>query len=260
MTRSPALRYLRRVVRERIEQMGLKPFAKMIRVPVGQVRSVRDGRAARSDTIERLTEALGLEHYIGPPRATGEQTCMPLKGFEHSTQELVRLIVESGGNPIPGDLWPVLAAGRSDTLPAPGYEDILPGYQPLPVVQLAAEVGAGPTALEEEVSGYRWSTRIWFEEHRLDNSQCAWIRVRDSSMEPTLPSGCWILLDRGRLELREEGIFVVRTERGLIVRRAERSKAGAWLLVSDNPDVKTDQWPTSAETFGRVVWTERKPS
>ena len=43
MTRSPAFRYLQRIVRERIEQMGLKRFAKAIRVPVGQVRSVRDG-------------------------------------------------------------------------------------------------------------------------------------------------------------------------------------------------------------------------
>lgn len=260
MTRSPAFRYLRRVVRERIEQMGLKPFAKAIRVPVGQVRSVRDGRAARSDTIERLTEALGLEHYIGPPRASDEQPSIPLRGFEHSTQDLVRLIVGSGGNPIPEDLWPVLAAGRSDALPLPGYQDMAPADQPLPVVRLAAEAGAGPTQLEEETAGLGWYRRIWLEERGLDHSQCALIRVRDDSMAPTLPSGCWILLDRRRLELREDKIFVVHTERGLVVRRTGRSKGGAWLLVSDNPDVKTEQWPAGAETFGRVVLIEHQPS
>ena len=50
----------------------------------------------------------------------------------------------------------------------------------------------------------------------LDARRCAIIRVRDESIEPTLPDGCSILFDRER---RERRIYVVRTDGGLIVKR-----------------------------------------
>ena len=55
-------------------------------------------------------------------------------------------------------------------------------------------------------------------------------------------------------------IYVVRTDDGLIVKRAGKSRAGNWQLVSDNSDKKewpTLRWPADAELIGEVKWTAR---
>ena len=55
-------------------------------------------------------------------------------------------------------------------------------------------------------------------------------------------------------------IFVVRTNDGLIVKRAGKSRSGNWQLASDNPDKQdwpTRRWPASAEVIGEVTWAAR---
>ena len=44
------------------------------------------------------------------------------------------------------------------------------------------------------------------------------------------------------------------------VKRAGKSRAGNWQLVSDNPDKKewpTLRWPADAEVIGEVKWAAR---
>ena len=91
-------------------------------------------------------------------------------------------------------------------------------------------------------------------------SQCKVIGVKGESMEPTLTDGCSILIDRNRRSRRVGRIFVVRTDDGLIVKRAGKSRAGNWQLVSDNPDKQ--EWPTlrwrdDADIIGEVKWAAR---
>ena len=55
-------------------------------------------------------------------------------------------------------------------------------------------------------------------------------------------------------------IFVVRTDDGLIVKRAGRDRTGAWQLVSDNPSKRTwptVRWPADAPVIGEVKWVAR---
>ena len=68
MTRSKGVDYLRWAVRRRIEEEGLRPFSLRTGIPLGQLRSVVQGRAARSTTLESIAAVLDLEFYIGPPR------------------------------------------------------------------------------------------------------------------------------------------------------------------------------------------------
>ncbi len=81
--------------------------------------------------------------------------------------------------------------------------------------------------------------------------------VMGESMEPTLPDGCVILIDRNRTRRREGRIFVVRTEDGLIVKYAGRAK-GRWQLVSEHPSWEPMPWPTEAEMIGQAVWVARE--
>ena len=55
-------------MRRHVEREGLRPFSGRTGIPVGQLRSLLQGRAALSTTLERVSAALGLEFYIGPPR------------------------------------------------------------------------------------------------------------------------------------------------------------------------------------------------
>ena len=69
------------------------------------------------------------------------------------------------------------------------------------------------------------------------STQADVIKVRGESMEPTLSDGCSILMDRRRQAPRSGRIYVVRTDEGIVVKRARRDR-GRWILSSDHPD-----WP-----------------
>ena len=66
---------LRSAVQEQVASKGLRPFAANMKIGVGRIRSVLSGtRSPRIDTVEALSQALGLEHYIGPPRQPMKST------------------------------------------------------------------------------------------------------------------------------------------------------------------------------------------
>ena len=87
------------------------------------------------------------------------------------------------------------------------------------VVEFEAAAGSGFEIDREHVRGLAWFARSWLDRLGLDATKRAIIRVRGDSMEPTLPDGCSILFDRARRMRRDRGIYVVRTNGGLIVKR-----------------------------------------
>ena len=103
----------------------------------------------------------------------------------------------------------------------------------------------------------------WLDREGLKAQSCQIMRVVDESMEPTLPDGCSILVNRDNSELEEGQVYVIRSGDELLVRRALRHQSERWLLNSDNPDKKA--WPTmacpkNARTVGEVRWVwHRRP-
>ena len=111
--------------------------------------------------------------------------------------------------------------------------------------------------IDESVKSCAWFRSAWLRRHGLNPARCSIIGVSGESMEPTLPAGCVILVDRERTKLRRDGIFVVRTADGLIVRRAHRT-GNRWLLAGDHPEWKPQPWPPRAEVVGEVKWMARE--
>ena len=74
-------------------------------------------------------------------------------------------------------------------------------------------------------------------------------------MEPVLPGGCSILVDRNRRRCVGR-IYLARTDEGLVVKRAGKDGSGGWLLTSesDAPEHAPVPWPADAETIGEVRW------
>ena len=102
-----------------------------------------------------------------------------------------------------------------------------------------------------------WFRRDWLQCLHFDLAQCAVLRVQGEAMEPTLPAGSSILVDRSRTRRREGQIFVLRTAEGMVVRRTVSGVDGGWRLASDHPAGAAVPFPEDAVILGRVVWTAR---
>ena len=128
------------------------------------------------------------------------------------------------------------------------------------VSELAGAAGGGAVVDHERITGRIKFRREWLARHGLAASECRVIQILGESMEPTLVDGCSILVHQVGQRRRVGRIFVVRTDDGLVVKRAGKDRAGAWQLVSDNPNKKTwptVPWPDDAPVIGEVKWAAR---
>ena len=136
-------------------------------------------------------------------------------------------------------------------------DDVAPGARAaVEVMELRAAAGSGAEVLDETVVGRIWFQRDWLDARAIDPTQAVIIGVRGESMEPTLPDGCSILVDRSRRRRRNDHIYVLRTGDGIVVKRLARSADG-WQVVSDHPAWETIAWPDDAEVIGEVGWMLR---
>ena len=154
------------------------------------------------------------------------------------------------------------AADRNDTSHAKvettdASDDGSFARRPVEVLEVASAAGVGAEVFDETPVGLLWFRNDWLDRHAIDPKQCNIISVRGESMEPTLPDGCSILVDRKRGEPHEGRIYVMRTDEGLVVKRLDKDEKGRWLVVSDNPD-----WPPApmlygTDIIGEVRWLGR---
>ena len=246
-------------------------------LPRDAIRRVLKGRDPSLTRAAEICEALGLELYIGPRRSFDsarvprdarspiDALAPPENGrangpadlartIQRTAGDLVRAALGLGRDPIPPDLWPVLAAHHGEALP-PGNEAVSAAGQPVEVIEFAAAAGEdGGAAVYEERKGLVWFRRSWLERRGLDAGDCMVIGVRGKSMEPTLPDGCSILVDRASTEWMPPRLLVLRTAAGLVVKRAVEADDGAPTMASDNPYWPDAPLPEDAEIVGRVRW------
>ena len=97
-----------------LRQSGLNPHRAAVSagLPEDAIRNVLAGHEPKASRLAQICTALGLEFYIGPRRAevTKALSSTTLRDLEAGAHALVRIVTEAGGNPIPDDLWPALAA------------------------------------------------------------------------------------------------------------------------------------------------------
>ena len=261
---------IEQAVRAALAKLNLNPYRAAVEagLPPDAVRHLFSGHEPKAGRLAEICNALGLEFYVGPPR--GAEPALLLRAVESKAQALNRVVVDAGGDPIPQDLWSVLDERRgmvpipSDmadsgalTTMAANDAGAVAGARPVDIVELGAAAGGGADAASEEVTGCVWFRRDWLDRQGLNPTQCVVIGVEGESMEPTLVEGSSILVDRSRRRRRAGRVYVVRTDDGLIVKRAGKGDDGGWLLVSDHPTWKPIRWPGDAETVGQVMWTAR---
>ena len=143
----------------------------------------------------------------------------------------------------------VSASENDDYLP--------PAVRHIEVLEIAASAGGGADVYDETPVSRLAFREDWLELYNLNPDQCNVIRVIGDSMEPTLPEGSSILVDRNRREPRDGGIFVMRTVEGLVVKRVGQDGSGSWQAISDNPSWETVPMLYGTDVIGEVRWMGR---
>lgn len=128
------------------------------------------------------------------------------------------------------------------------------GWVDVPRLALRASAGPGALASEEEAfDNFRFSKR-WLRENGLNAANLSAIAVEGDSMEPLLRAGDEVLVDRTPHAFRD-GIYVVRLDERLLVKRVTAQGAGRFALLSQNlsyPPLEVLE--EDLEIIGRVVW------
>ncbi len=266
--------YLRQAVRQRIEAEGLRPFSLRTGIPLGQLRSLTEGRAARSTTLELIASVLKLEFYIGPVRTgSSPRTRLPaeiaqalgLPG-DASIEDAVGAIRKDAmasrlreGVGLVQELMDRAAAAAA-LIPRLIYGGQGPQREPaehpvvmipfVPEVRLAA--GTGEVVFEESpdvsIAVATEALASWAHPERLT---C--VRATGDSMEPTIHDGDLVVVEPGRADPLDGQLFAVRTDAGLVIKRLRRNR-GRWLLASDNRTHPPHPVAEEDRIVGQVAW------
>ena len=129
---------------------------------------------------------------------------------------------------------------------------------------IGASAGAGALLSEAELaeSALAFQAR-WVSDICKGNADLlSVIKVQGDSMLPTLGDGDPILVDRGDAsEHLRDGIYVMRTDDTLLVKRVSRSPAGRRIRVTSDNDIYPDIGecdPAEIDIIGRVIWVGRQ--
>ncbi|MGB3722434.1 MAG: S24 family peptidase [Pacificimonas sp.] len=207
------------------------------------------------DDYVSLSRLLGrnpayIQQFIkrGVPRKLDEDDRRTLAAhFDVSEAELGAPRTAGGRAVMPGK-----ARSSADYMLIPYYSGI------------GASAGAGALTEEEEAA----ESALAFQARWIrglaggDPDMLSVIKVQGDSMLPTLGDADPILVDRsdGSERLRD-GVYVMRAEDSLLVKRVTRSPAASTIRVtSDNsmyPDIG-DVDPADVDIIGRVIWVGRQ--
>ncbi len=89
-------------------------------------------------------------------------------------------------------------------------------------------------------------------ERELKNIEA--INVSGDSMEPTFSYNDIVFINRAKTDLQRGGIFTIRTEAGLFIKRVQKRIDGKVDIISDNKVYSTQTLdPNQIEVIGRVV-------
>ena len=239
-------------------------------IPLGQLRSVVQGRAARYTTLQSIASVMGMRLFIAPAEPSGMEA-PPLPA------ELTRAL------DLPSDASVVDAV---DAIDQDAVASML--RKGMRLVQKMTELATAAAELLPQVAGGSKTRMIPFAEHvrfEADTGEVAFEESSDLSIavaERVLPSwaraarltcvrtagdslepadgdslepadGALVVVDKDRRVAVDEQLFVVRIGEALVVKRF-RQVGGQWSLVSDSLAHLPRPMTADDRIVGRVAW------
>lgn len=131
-------------------------------------------------------------------------------------------------------------------------------FQLVPLYDVEASVGHGALVGLEQKIGDMAFRGDWLAAKGLVALECALIKARGDSMEPTINDGDLLLVDTRISAVKDDAIYVLQTDHHLIVKRVQQSLDGSMEIISDNKRYSNQTIkPGNAKDIsvvGRVRW------
>ena len=218
--------------------------------------------------IKKAREALGMTQ-VALARAVGvsQQAVMELEsGRAKGTKHTAKFARALGQDP----LWletgdgrirePAKAKRQARAEPQEELPD-LAGYERIPLFDMRTASGADALANTASAAGFELFASAWLRQISPSPfSQLAVLAMSGDSMEPTLGHADHALIDTAQQNLRREGLYVLKLEDTLLIRRVTMHPVTKRLTISaDNARYQpyADLDPDALETLGRVIWIGR---
>lgn len=155
----------------------------------------------------------------------------------------------------------VIVAGAGGPVRVENGDPAPNGHSLVPVYDVSASAGYGAVVeAETHIHNLAFDRTFLRQMTEAAAKDLCIIKVQGHSMEPTLLDGDQVLVDRSKANLSFDGLFVLRFDDALHVKRIGRStQRGHVLVISDHPSYPTLDMPKAdLSPLGRVLWYGRR--
>lgn len=136
-----------------------------------------------------------------------------------------------------------------------------PDHFPVPAYDQRVAAGDGAAPMDEAPKHHLMFRRTWLQRLAQDPKNLVVLEIQGDSMWDTLHGGDHALVDRSQTNPRREGLYVIRIDNELLVKRLSMHPVTKMLTIqSDNAAYRTYEGvnPDEVVIFGRVVWIGRQ--
>ncbi len=271
---------------------GLRPLAARTGIPVGQIRSLIDGRAVRVTTLELMTSVLGVPLTIGPSPGGDRSPAPPVRGHtppDHSSTVFSKVGAapsQGDGSHFPAQLrdGAGLVRDLADRVAGAAHSllRLLSGWDPAKDARILVHAEGAPCSGSPVMIPFASSVRVsegglesvfepspevtlaiapdalpdWAGTDRL-----VCVRAADETMDTTIRRGGLVVFDRGHRAPQDDQLFALATETGLVIRRLRYRDH--WIVSTDTAAHGDRPLSGDDRILGQVVWQgprERDPS
>ena len=215
--------------------------------------------------IKKAREALGMTQVtLAQAVGISQQAVMELEsGRAKGTKHTAKFARALGQDPLwletgEGRLREAAKARRQVRTDAMEAVVEVANFERIPVFDLKAGRGRDPLGDIDNAVSFSMFRTLWLKALTATPvSQLAVVQMSGDAMEPTIANGDQVLVDTAQANLRREGIYVLRLDDTLLVRRVTMHPATRKVTVaSDNARYKPyeDLDPEALEALGRIVW------
>ncbi len=211
-------------------------------------------RTSNHDDYASISALIGKNHaYIQQFIKRGVPKCLKDEDMEKITRHF-NISTDYFGSP---DDYTDMGRGFSDNQAANFEEE----YIRVNVYEIEAAAGVGSMVDNNEIANKLAFKKSWIRSSsNAAADDLAVITVSGDSMNPTLYDGDHILVDMSQTSIRNDGIFVLRNDDMILVKRISLNPVTKLCTIkSDNSFYESWEGcePSDLDILGRVIWMGR---